>query len=185
MSVYIFGVRIYLDSVPSVANASDIGLYTVSGENSVFRWIESDISSYSPTYTWKINILKPEPFDKITESVDLLESGNLPRIGGGKVRIINTISYGGAYTQLDDILESNSLRLNGLRLDIVEFEVSAGSLIIADGTIRARYICGDPSWNEKEFTIPYDNAFLKRKANLATIINETDYPDADPDIMGK
>ena len=185
MAIYIHAVRIYLDSIPSIANASDIGLYAVTGENSVFRWIESNITSYSPTYTWKPNVLKPAPFSPIQESVDLLVGGNLPTIGGNSIEVVNTISYGGTMTQLDYILNNNDIRLNGLRADIIRFEISGGALIEADGEILFRGICGDPVWDEKQFTIPLETALLKRKANLATIINEDDYPDSSPDIRGQ
>lgn len=185
MAIYINAVRIYLDSAPTVASSADIGLYAVGGGNSVFRWIEANIATYTPTYTWKPGVLKPAPISPIQESVDLSDGGNIPTIGGTNVNILNTISYGGTFTQLDYILDSNDIRLSGLRCDIIRFEVSGGALVEADGEIIYRGICGDPVWDERRFTIPLENALLKRKSNIATVINETDYPDADPTIMGQ
>jgi len=187
VSIYIFGFRIYLDSDPTVANASDIGLYddADNGSNQVFRLIEADISSYSPTYTWKTGILKPKPFGDFQENVDFSYGGNLTSVGGTNINATNTLIYNNSFTQLDKILDDNNLRLNGLRGDVVRFEVSGGSLTAADGDIVFRGICGEPSWNETVFSIPLETSLLKRRSNLATVINNEDYPDASPDIIGK
>jgi len=183
--IYIFGVRLYLDSAPVVANAADIGLYSIVGGNSVFRWIESDISAYAPTYTWKTGILKPDFSEPTNESVDLAVTGNLPTIGGTSVKIINTVMYAGAYTQFDKILSDNGIHFNELRMDIIRFEIVGGALVSADGAVHFRGLCGNTIWNEKELTIPLETALLKRKSNLATIINKTDFPNASDDIVGQ
>ena len=186
MSVYAFGCRIYLDSAPSVANAADIGLYddADNGANSVFRWIDTDISSYSPTYTWKTGVLSPDPFTDIEESVDLRNGGNLPSVGGSVIGAVNTLSYGGTFTQLDYILDSNDININGLRCDYVRFEVSSGSLVEVDGDVVFRGICGDPTWTYQKYNIPLQTALLKRRANILTKVNTDDFPDASPSIIG-
>jgi len=183
--IYMFGVRLYLDSAPVVANAADIGLYSIVGGNSVFRWIESDISAYAPTYTWKTGILKPDFSEPTQESVDVAITGNLPTIGGTSIKIINTIMYAGAYTQFDKILSDNGIHFNELRMDIIRFEIVGGALVNADGSVHFRGLCGNTTWDEKELTIPLETALLKRKSNLATIINKTDFPNASDDIVGQ
>jgi len=187
MAVYIFAARIYLDSDPTVANASDIGLYddADNGTNQVFRWIESDITSYSPTYTWKTGIFTPQPIDNINEGVDLSLGGNLPSVNGTNVRIGNTLPIGGTMTQFDATVDGAGIRFNGLRCDIMRFEVSAGALVSADGDIVFRGICGDPQWNEREFSIPVQNSNIKRESNLGTIITDENYPNADAGIIGQ
>ncbi len=186
MSVYIFGIRIYLDSDPTVANASDIGLYddADNGANQVFRWIESDISSYSPTYAWKTGVLIPDAIGTIAEGADFADGGSAPTISGTSVKATNTLIYGGSFTQLDYILDANDLRLNGLRCDITEFEIVSGSLVAANGKVRYRGICGDIKDSEKQLVIPVEPPPLKRRANLATVINSTDYPNASGNIIG-
>lgn len=187
MSQYIFTSRIYLDSDPTVANASDIGLYddADNGANQVLRWSEADISSFSPTYTWKTGIVKPSPFGDTDESADFSDGGDLPRVAGSSLRFTNIITYGGVSTQFDKILEDNSIRLKGLRCDIIRFEISGGSLVEADGEVHFRGICGDSTHTEKEYNIPLENSLFKRRANLSTIITKEDYANASDDIVGK
>jgi len=187
VSSYIFACRVYLDSDPTVANASDIGLYddADNGSNQVFRFIGDDISSYSPTYTWKPNILIPGAFSVISEGVETIDGGNTPSISGANVSIVNTLTYGGVFTQLDKILDDNNLRLNGLRCDIIEFEIVAGALVEVDGVVRFRGSISNIVSNEMSISISVEPSFHKRRANLATVINSEDYSDASEKTIGK
>jgi len=175
---------VLLDSSPVFANQNDVGVYATAG-NSEIRWIESDISALSPTLEYAVDMLAPRPFDVLVESVDLSNGGEVPRIGGTSVHAANTVSLGGVSTQLDKIFEDNDIRFNGLRCEIIRFEIRAGVLVNPDGEIVFRGICGDPTWTESRFRLPVDNARLKRRANLGTIITEENYPQAKGESLGQ
>ena len=183
MAQLVFAARIYLNSV--VSADTDVGIYEVVAENSQVRWIESDISALSPTVAWKTGVLTRNPFEPIGESYDGKNGGNLPRVGGSKVRVANTIDVSGTQTQVDKIFADAGISFQGMVCELVEFEISGGALVDADGDIRFRGICGKNGWTEVENAIPVENSNFKRKSNLSTIITSENYPNADNEIQGQ
>jgi hypothetical protein len=182
--MFIFGVRIYLDSIPSVANPTDMGLYSMGVSNSELRWVETDIAAYSPAETWKAGLMLPEGLGNIDESADWSEGGRMPRVGGSSVAVSNAVSIGGSITQLDRALDDANIRLSGLRAEIMEFEVGVDGLVDPAGRVLFRGICQEPTWSETQLTIPLETAQLKRKINLSTLIDGTAFPQSTPDVRG-
>ena len=183
MAKRIRGVAIYLDS--AIDETADIGLYAVEGGNSVIRWIEADISSYSPTDTWKTDMLVPDWFEEITDGYDGTYGGTIGEVGMAGIRAVSAVTVGGIKRPLYKVLASLNVRLNGLRCDLVEFEISGGALVDPDGTVIFRGECGEAEFDEYVTTIHIQTALLNRRANLGTLINEVDFPMASKDLIGK
>ena len=183
MAKRIRGVAIYLDS--AIDETADIGLYAVEGGNSVIRWIEADISSYSPTDTWKTDMLVPDWFEEISDGYDGTYGGTIGEVGMAGIRAVSAVTVGGIKRPLYKVLASLGVRLNGLRCDLVEFEISGGALVDPDGTVIFRGECGEAEFDEYVTTIHTQTALLNRRANLGTLINEVDFPGASKDLIGK
>lgn len=183
MAKRIRGVAIYLDS--AIDETADIGLYAVEGGNSVIRWIEADISSYSPTDTWKTDMLVPDWFEEISDGYDGTYGGTIGEVGMAGIRAVSAVTVGGVKRPLYKVLASLNVRLNGLRCDLVEFEISGGALVDPDGTVIFRGECGEAEFDEYVTTIHTQTALLNRRANLGTLINEVDFPMASKDLIGK
>ena len=183
MAKQIRGVAIYLDS--AIDETADIGLYAVEGGNSVIRWIEADISSYSPIDIWKTDMLVPDWFEEITDGYDGTYGGTIGEVGMAGIRAVSAVTVGGIKRPLYKVLASLNVRLNGLRCDLVEFEISGGALVDPDGTVIFRGECGEAEFDEYVTTIHIQTALLNRRANLGTLINEVDFPMASKDLIGK
>lgn len=183
MAKRIRGVAIYLDS--AIDETADIGLYAVEGGNSVIRWIEADISSYRPTDTWKTDMLVPDWFEEISDGYDGTYGGTIGEVGMAGIRAVSAVTVGGIKRPLYKVLASLNVRLNGLRCDLVEFEISGGALVDPDGTVIFRGECGEAEFDEYVTTIHTQTALLNRRANLGTLINKVDFPMASKDLIGK
>jgi len=166
MAIYIHTVRIYLDTAP--AGNADIGLYAVGGGNSQLRWAEIDLSSYSPTLAWKSGVIVPGGIGDITESIDLRRSGGLSRAGDVMVQVANTLSVSGSWTQFDKVLSDADIDLQNLLGEIRRFEISAGALVDADGTVIYTGKAEDINWTEKIMSIKLQTARKNREAYLGT-----------------
>lgn len=183
MAKRIRGVAIYLDS--AIDETADIGLYAVVGGNSVIRWIEADISSYSPTDIWKTDMLVPDWFEEISDGYDGTYGGTIGEVGMAGIKAVSAVAVSGVKRPLYKVLASLGVRLNGLRCDLVEFEISGGALVDPDGTVIFRGECGEVEFDEYVTTIHTQTALLSRRANLGTLINEVDFPGASKDLIGK
>lgn len=181
MSTYVWAIQFTLKESTVVANASDIGLYS----NLYLRWSEIDLSSYSPTNTWKSGILKPNFITRYGQKADFLHGGNTTVVSNANAKGSNTVIYNSVATQLDAIFDTNNIRFNGLKAELYLFEISGGALVSAGGTVKYRGVAGDPVWTETDFEIPLTSALLKRDANIATVINSDDYPYATSESIGK
>jgi hypothetical protein len=183
MSKLIRASMIYLNEV--VANNADIGLYDDYTTGSTLRWIEADISAYSPTYEFKIGLFAPDWFEPFSDGYDGKYGGTVGEVGSGAIKLISAINYEGSVRPLFRILPGLDIRLNGKRIDIYEFEISGGSLVDPDGTIIFRGECGELNCDEYISILEIKSALLNRRSNLGTIINEVDYPNATKNIIGE
>lgn len=178
---YIFGVKIYIDGE---FTDPDIGLYT-SGGVSWFRWFQTYTSN--TTDTWKEGIIIKNGLGGISQSSDFRRGGNLAKVKGTSIAITNVISDG---SKIWEKLEDAGISLNGLRAEIIEIDNdTAHGGTNANETIIFRGICETPSgWTRTTFSIPIKNSYYKRRANLATIIdNQTNgnYPYAEDSSVGQ
>lgn len=183
MAKYIFAVEIVFPRDISISNGNDIGYYYATPAH--FRWIENDISSYTPTVPWSYGILAPTGVGDSMDKVNIERTGNVPVSNLFSIIVTNTLLYNAVYTQLDKILFDNDVSLNGLLCKIIRFEISSGALVDADGTIESQGFIEDVQWTEKTFVINVSRPGFKRRANMVTKVNTTQFPDAVGDMIGK
>lgn len=166
-----FGIKIILDDKSSPVSAdSDLGLYNVTGDNSEFRWCQSDISGLSTT--WKSGIIVQNGIKRFTKEIDLSDGGNSSYPGKGEVSVININKFW-------QECQSRNIVFNGLKLEI--WELGTG-----DHQQRIRtYFCKEPSWNTKTFKIPFVGSHTKRVANIINIVNTIQFPFASQDTNNK
>ncbi len=183
MAKYIFAVEIVFPRDITISNGNDIGYYYAVPAH--FRWIENDISSYTPTVPWSYGILAPGGVGDSMDKVNIDRTGNRPVSNLFSITVVNTLLYNSIYTQLDKILSDNDVSLHGLLCKIIRFEISSGSLVDADGTIEAQGFIEDVQWTEKTLIINVDRPGFNRRANLITKINTTQFSNAIGDMIGK
>lgn len=175
----VFGVRIYLEGTFSAD--ANLGIY--SGNE--IRWIESDIAAYNPTLAWKTGFLIPDWLEPISDSYDGTYGGNGGEVGMGGIKIVSAINYDSNQRNLIKLLNDLGIRFNGCRCDIVEFEISAGELVAAGGSIFFRGELAGVSGDEKYTKIAIQTAMLNRRANIGTEINQKDFPHTSSNLTGK
>jgi len=144
--------------------------------NSKFRWCQNPRSSFQD---WNTDMLVQNGIAPWTKQIDLSRGGNISQGGSGKITVKNT-------SQLWNTLETNSIYFNRLKAEIWEIEgqetQALGTLMIY--TRRWVGMCESPSWDSKQYTIPLRNFFSQRNVNFGTQINQTDYPNANNDLVG-
>jgi len=91
MAKYIFAVEIVFPRDISISNGNDIGYYYATPAH--FRWIENDISSYTPTVSWSYGILAPGGVGDSMDRVNIERTGDLPVSNLFSIKVANTLLY--------------------------------------------------------------------------------------------
>lgn len=166
-----FGIKIILqDKDNPVSQNTDIGLYSVSGNNSEFRWIQNEISGLSST--WKHGIIIAGGIEKFTTEINLYNGGNTSSPGSGSVKLNNL-------NKIWKTIEDLDINIRGLKLEI---------WILGTGNYQKRlrtYFCKEPSWKNTVYEIQFEGQQTIRVSNIMQVITEKDYPNASKDTIGR
>jgi len=185
----IFWAKIYLQSIVSTSNDSDIGLYTDidGGSNiSVFRWIETDISAYSPTFTFKAGILlQNNAFGDINENIPLpFDGGDTAKNDSCSITIANSIEIGGSVQSLYKFLTDNGISFYNLRTEIGYFEIVSGALVSVSGDQIYVGNIDDEPMDVESLTLNIIDFTINRSVNIGGIIDKENYTNPPIDNIG-
>ncbi len=136
--------------------------------NSVFRWIQNDISGVTG---WKSGMEVQGGVGKWNKKIELGRGGNVASPGNSSIIIKNTDKFWYTIGQL-------SIFFQGKKFERFEFENSTP-------VRRWSGICNKPVWDAKKYHISAKGYHNKRIAQILTQTNITDYPDASGDTIGK
>jgi hypothetical protein len=164
-----FGIKIILQDKDSpVVEDTTIGLYNVTNDNSEFKWIQNDISGLS---LWKSGMIIENGIEPFSIEIDLTTGGNTSYPGKGSVSIKNNLQFH------QTILNLN-IKLAGLKIEIWHFSGATGK--------RYRtYICEEPTFDSKKFTIPFKGGQENRIANILNMVTTAQFPYASSNTVGK
>ena len=135
--------------------------------NSVFGWIQNDISGLSGN--WKSGIIAKNGINKFGRAIELIRGGNTAQSTTSGVSIKNTSLFWNSIKDID-------VYINGLRVEIYEFQ---------NTTPIRRWSgkCEQPTWNAKTYNIRFKSFHSSRITNATKRINNTDYPNASGDLL--
>jgi hypothetical protein len=164
-----FGIKITLqDKGNPVIQNTTIGLYNVTNDNSEFRWTQNDILGLSG---WKSGMIIENGIEHFSIEIDLTSGGNISYPGRGVVSIKNNL-------QFHQTLQSKNINLAGLKLEIYHFSGST------EKKYRS-YICEEPTYNSKKFTIPFKGGQERRVSNILNMVTTVQFPYASSNTVGK
>jgi len=148
MGTRVFGIKIILqDKDNPVTENTGIGLYSVSGENSEFRWVQNSINGVTD---WKDQVISLGGIKPFSNEIDLRRGGSVSFPGKGQVIVSNINNFASTISAL-------GINLNGLRAEIWIFEG------VTPRRIRV-YNCEEPTWDSREYSIPLKG--ITRNANI-------------------
>jgi hypothetical protein len=155
-----FGIKIILqDKDNPVIEDTTIGLYNVASDNSELKWIQNDISGLT---LWKSGMIIEKGIEPFSIEIDLTTGGNISYPGKGSVSIKNNLQFH------QTILDKN-IKIAGLKLEIWHFSGSTGK--------RYRtYICEEPTFDSKKFTIPFKGGQENRISNILNRVTTLQFP---------
>jgi len=155
-----FGIKIILqDKLSPVAENTAIGLYNVANDNSEFRWIQNAIAGVT---TWKEGMIVKGGIKPFSVEIDLKRGGNTSLPGRGSVTIKNTDKFW-------QIIDALGIVLIGLRTEIYVFNNST--------PVKYRqYVCEKPTWDNKEYTIPFKGNQESRRVDITSQTNGVKIP---------
>lgn len=169
MTVQVFGIKIILDDKAApVSENFEIGLYNVTGSNSEFRWIQNDIIGVT---NWKSGMIVKGGIKPFSIEIDLRRGGNPSMAGNGGVVIQNIQSFW-------KTIQDAGIIITGCKAEIYIFNGTTP-------TKYRNYICENPSWNSKEYSIPFKGIQEYRRTNLIKEITSTEFPKAIEETIGK
>jgi hypothetical protein len=186
---YIFGVRISLsldtDYSPTLVPVDNIGLYAYvsSGNNMYFGWTQTALAHPPTGYSYKAGILVS--LGKVGNAAVFRNGGNTAQIPTTEIKILSTDLI--ASQGLWKTLKTLGISLIGKKIEIIEFDAStnpATPTILFTGSISE-----STTFDEETYTLTCENNYYKRKANLATVIDNSTqngaYPNAPDSTNGK
>jgi len=137
--------------------------------NSVFGWIQNDISGLSGN--WKSGMLVKDGIKKWTRGIDLKRGGNTAQSYSSGCSIKNTSLFW--YT-----IEDLEIFINGLRSEIYEFQDTTPTRVYSGK-------CEKPTWDTTKYNINFKGFHASRITNITKKINIPDYPEASGDLLDK
>lgn len=169
MSTQVFGFKIILqDKDNPVTEDTSIGLYNVASDNSEFRWIQNAISGVTD---WTDKMIVEKGIKPFSIEIDLKRLGSCSFPGKGSITVKNSSSFWKA-------IDTLGINLTGLRCEIWLF----------NGTTPSRYRsykCEEPSWDSREYTIPFKGAQENRNANIMNTVTSVQFPHSTKATIGK
>jgi hypothetical protein len=169
MGTQIFYFKIILqDKGNPVVEDTTIGLYNVTNDNSEFRWIQNAIAGVS---TWKAGMIIEHGLKPFSVEIDLKRGGACSYPGSGSIAIKNSSNFWSTINVL-------KINLNGLKCEVGIF----------NGTTPLKlrtYKCEEPSWDSREYNIPFKGAQEDRVANILNVVTSVQFPTAGKDSIGK
>ena len=152
----------------NLANTYTVANHARVDQNSVFRWIQNDVTSVTG---WASDMLVKGGIGRFSRQINLKRGGNISTPGKCKVTVNNTAKF---WNELSD----SSIYFNGLKVRIYEF-IDSVKILKWSG------FCEKPDWKATMYVIPMTGDLNKRKSNLGTIISETNFPNATGEILSK
>lgn len=167
--IYVFGVKVFLNDSPSVADKTSIGLFddAENGSNDVFRWSSADLTIFSPTYNFKTGILSKDGISNIDEALsDPFNGGDISDESSAEFSVLNTLTIGGTPTPFDRFLYNNDIYLLNAVCEIQYYEISSGVLLNPNGTTLFRGMLNEPQSNETTLTYRVEDPYKTRSVDV-------------------
>ena len=164
-----FGIKIILqDKDFPVAEDTSIGLYNVANNNSEFKWIQNNILGLS---LWKSGMILEKGIEPFSVEIDLTTGGNISYPGKGCISIKNNLQF---HQTLLDL----NIKIAGLKLEIWYFSGATGKKY-------RTYICEEPTFDSRKFTINFKGGQENRVSNILNMVTTAQFPFASSNTVGK
>lgn len=157
-------VRIILDSL--ITEHTEIGVYSSGLTASEIRWSENTLTG--TTLDYASGIIAPSGISAIKENADWQQCGAPVQYDGLTLLLVDT-------NQLFLRLKELGVKFTGLTVELHEFVGTEADSDAVEDKVLFTGVCEDPTWTETILEIPVKNNNYKRRALMATVINNTKY----------
>jgi hypothetical protein len=165
------GIKIFLKA-KYVENKSIGLLDNATTATSDIRLIEQEMAGTSELYMH--GVLSVEGIGERAWSSDLTRGGAVATIESVSVEWDNT-------AQFFKTIQNLNITIHGCKAHIIEFSKNVSTGVVTE-TIVYRGIAKVTQWNEIDYSVVVESD--DRDANISTLIDSTNYPDATDDLIG-